>query len=152
MRVLSEPLRPVNDDGPKVVHVRKSGPWGDQIPESLEETGRIIVGKKGGGIEAERLGPVCRLPVAISAGRVGGVAGAAIGAVCVGSYGCYGFQAGQRQAERKGVFLVRPPRPLPLIVTVSSPPERITARLPCARRSRASLACSSATTRASPSS
>src|SRR5215470_5352541 len=44
-----------------------------------------------------------------------------------------------------------PPRPLPRSVTVSSPPERITARRPCALRSRASRACAAATSRASPS-
>src|SRR5262249_24882808 len=44
-----------------------------------------------------------------------------------------------------------PPRPWPRSVTVSSPPDRITARRPCALRSRASRACAAATSRASPS-
>src|ERR1700730_8503167 len=45
-----------------------------------------------------------------------------------------------------------PPRPLPRIVTVSSPPERIAARRPAAASLRASWACAAATSRASPSS
>ena len=44
-----------------------------------------------------------------------------------------------------------PPRPDPRIVTVSSPPDRITARRPAAWSSRASVACAAATSRASPS-
>src|SRR2546428_494367 len=46
---------------------------------------------------------------------------------------------------------LRPSWPLPRSVTVSSPPESITARRPCAVRSRASRACAAATSRASPS-
>src|SRR5262249_7069708 len=45
-----------------------------------------------------------------------------------------------------------PPRPFPRIVTVSSPPDRITAPPPAARNWRASCACAAATSRASPSS
>ena len=44
--------RRVNDDGPEVVHVGVSRPGTEQIPKGCEKFGRIIVGKKGGGIEA----------------------------------------------------------------------------------------------------
>ena len=44
-----------------------------------------------------------------------------------------------------------PPRPRPRSVTVSSPPDKITARRPFTLRSRASRACVAATSRASPS-
>ena len=72
------PSGPVNDDGAEVVHVGVGRAGKQQIPQGFEETGGIVVGKKGGGIEAERLGPRHRIAVDQGAGRVGCRAGAVI--------------------------------------------------------------------------
>src|ERR1043166_4746509 len=72
---------PVNEDGAEVVDVGEGRPGGEQIAEPREERGGIVLGKKGGRIEAERAGPRGGGPVDKSPGRVVGAPGAAVGAV-----------------------------------------------------------------------
>ena len=56
VRLSRDRSRPVNDDGTEVVHVGVSRPrhTADR-PRAVKESGRIVVGKKGGGIEAAGL-------------------------------------------------------------------------------------------------
>ena len=68
----------------------------EQIAEFFEEPGRIIVGKKGGGIEAGSHGPRHGLAIEQGARRVGGGARAAIGAVGVSGQGRHARHAGER--------------------------------------------------------
>src|SRR5690349_14866821 len=50
--VSREGLRPVNDDGAKIVHVGPRWPGLDQVAETAEKPRGIVVGEKMGRIEA----------------------------------------------------------------------------------------------------
>jgi len=127
------------------------GPGVRIFAKFLKEFGRIVVVKKRGRIEAEAPGPGKR--GVIYEGARGGPRPARPH---------HRFRRCRRRGprsrsrppahrQRQRIFLFGPPLPLPRSVTVSSPPERITARRPWPRRSRASRAWATATSRASPS-
>src|SRR4249919_3844160 len=105
--VSREGLRPVNDDGPKIVHVGPGRACFDEVAQPCEEPGGIVVREKMGRIEAERSGPDQRALVYRGAGRVIRGACATVGAVSIpGQCGDAG-RALQRQGQRQGIFLVR---------------------------------------------
>ena len=106
----------------------------EQIPQRGEESGRIVVGKKGGGIEAERAGRAPRLSPSANApaGSSASPAPPSVPSVSAARPRHAGMPA-SADRQRQRVFLVRAAAALPRMVTVNSPPERITARLPCAR-------------------
>ena len=86
-----------------------------------------------------------RFAVDQGAGGVGGRAAAAVGAVGVGGERRDAGCPASAIASASAYSWFGPPRPLPRIVTVSSPPDRITARRPCALQVARERACSAAT-------
>src|ERR1051325_11422045 len=82
-RISADCLQAVNDNGAKVVHVGEGGAGFDEVPERREECGRVVVGKKGGRIDAKGPGSADRLAVEHGARRIGRAARAAVGAVGV---------------------------------------------------------------------
>src|ERR1043166_2775013 len=97
---------PVNEDVAEVVDVGEGRPGGEQIAEPREERGGIVLGNKGGRIEAERAGPRGGGPVDKSPGRVVGAPGAAGGPVGVAGKRRDALRAVERQRQRERVFLV----------------------------------------------
>src|SRR4249919_381596 len=79
--VSREGLRPVNDDGPKIVHVGPGRTCFDEVAQPGEKPGGIVVREKMGRIEAAPPRPGERVLVDRGAGRVIRGAGAAVGAV-----------------------------------------------------------------------
>src|SRR5215203_5071755 len=79
--VSREGLRPVNDDGAKIVHVGPSRAGFDEVAQPGEKPGGIVVREKMGRIEAAPLRPGKRVLVDRGPGRVIRGASAAIGAV-----------------------------------------------------------------------
>src|ERR1700722_282173 len=81
----------VNDDGTEIIDVRKRRTRCVQIADAVEKPRRIVVGEKGGGIEAGHKGPFYRRSVEKVAGRVVGQALPAVGAVGVSRHRRDGF-------------------------------------------------------------
>src|SRR2546423_1428276 len=73
----------VNEDGAEVIDVGEGGARAEEIAQALEKSSGIVVGKKGGRIEAEFTCPRGRRAIDVSAGGIVGRTRAAIGAVRV---------------------------------------------------------------------
>ncbi len=131
-RISLEPSGAVNEDGPEVVDVGVGRPRRQQIAKFLKEFRRIVVGKKGGRIEAEPAGPGERGLVDEGPGRVlGAPARRRRCRRCRRpAPRCPGVPA-SATASASAYSWLGPPRPWPRSVTVSSPPDRMTARRPC---------------------
>ncbi len=130
----------------------KVGPGDHQIAQPREEPGRVVVGEKEGRIEAERAG----------AGQGGGVDDGACRIVRLRRRRrrCRRYPPPRRRYPARRPARAPVPARIPgsarrgrgrAIVTVSSPPERITARRPCACRLRGKPRMRRRQSRASPS-
>src|SRR5438093_902079 len=97
----------VNDDGAKIIDVGGGGSRAEQIAEARKKLGGIVVGEKGGRIEAVCPGARHRGFVDQRAGRIIRAAGAAVGAVGVAGERRNSPRAGERARERQRIFLVR---------------------------------------------
>src|SRR5215510_6045396 len=100
--------RSVNHNSPKIVHVGIGCTRPQKVINASEESGRIVVSKKSGGIEAYLPGAPERCVVNIGAGRVIGAAHAAVGAVGVGGQARNAGLSTKRQGKRQRVFLIWP--------------------------------------------
>src|SRR2546427_522005 len=86
-RISREPSWPVNEDGPEVVDICEGRPRRQQVPQLGKESGRIVVGKKDGRIEAEAAGAREARLVDERTGRILGLAATAVGAIGIGGKG-----------------------------------------------------------------
>src|SRR5262249_16548104 len=100
--------RSVNHNSPKIVHVGIGCTRSQKVINSGEESGRIVVSKKSGGIEAYLPGAPDGCVVNIGASRVVGTAHAAVSAIGAGGQARNAGLPAKRQGKRQRVFLVRP--------------------------------------------
>src|SRR5262245_8446089 len=100
--------RSVNHNSPKIFHVGIGCTQSQKVINAGEESGRIVVSKKSGGIEAYLPGAPDRCVVNICASRVIGAAHAAVSAIGVGGKARNAGLPAKRQGKRQRVFLVRP--------------------------------------------
>src|SRR5215204_5772768 len=96
----------VNEDGPEVINIGEGRSGHQKVPERGEELGGVVVGQKRGRIEAKGAGARRRGTIAESSGRVGGRAGAAVGAVGISRQDADATDTRERDGERQGVFLI----------------------------------------------
>src|SRR5262245_2015515 len=101
-----DPSRPVNDDGAEVVHVGVGRSGGEKVPQGLKERARIVVCKKGGGIEAACFGAGHRFAINQCTRGIGCRTASAVGAVGVASEPRNGRHPRQCNGKREGIFLV----------------------------------------------
>src|ERR1043165_4674923 len=100
--------RAVNEDGAEVIDVGESGAGAQEVAESFEKSGRVVVGKKRGRMEAELPRACHGVAIGVSPRGVAGRAGPAVGAVGVGGERRNAARARKRDRQRERVFLVRP--------------------------------------------
>ena len=111
----------------------KVGPGVRRSPSLREESGRIVVGRETRPDRGRARGPVrgwCR-PHRRRPGRPAEPAPPSVPSVSPASAAMPAAPS-SASASASAYSWFGPPRPLPRIVTVSSPPDRITARRPCA--------------------
>src|SRR6202521_5559048 len=96
----------VNEHHTQVVNVGAGRPRGQEIANAFEESGRIVVGEKTGGIETNGGGAGKRCFVDESAGGIGRPPAAAVGAVSIGGERRDPGRAAERQRQRQRIFLV----------------------------------------------
>jgi len=116
-----KPSRQVNHDGTKVVDVREGRARDQEVAEPGEEPGRIVVGEKVGGIEAERAGAGERRLVHQGAGGIVRPPRAAVGAVGI---------AGKRRDAGRAVEGKRQPQRVLLVGTSATFPVQRDGQLP----------------------
>src|SRR5262245_17423746 len=98
----------IDQDCTKVVYIGESRAWGHQVAQPGEECGRVVVVKKGGGIEADGPGTPDGCWIDIGSGRVIGLAGTPVGPVGVCGERRDPGGASQRRRQGKGILLVGP--------------------------------------------
>src|SRR4051812_27795490 len=103
----------VNEDGPKVIDVREGGARAQEVAQTLEKTSGIVVGKKGGRIEAKFLCPRGGFAVHIGSGGILRRTFATIGTISIAGQRRDTACAGKFDREGKRIFLVRSAAPLP---------------------------------------
>src|ERR1700693_2457331 len=96
----------VNEHHAQVVNVGAGRSGGQEIAKPLEESGRIVVGEKTGGIETNGGSAGKRCFVDESAGRIGGPPAAAGGGVWISGERRDPGRAAERQRQRQRVLLV----------------------------------------------
>src|SRR5579885_3789780 len=100
--------RAVNDDGAEVGHIGEGVSGNQQVAQPTEKPCGIVVGEKGGRIEAESIGASGRAAVGKSAGRIACRSTSAVGPVGIGCERCDRGHAGKRDGERERIFLIGP--------------------------------------------
>src|SRR3984885_10313944 len=98
--------RSVNDDGAEISDVRKRRTRHEEIADAVEKPRGIVVGEKGGGIEAGGSGPYYGGFVDKGAGRVIRAAAAAVGSVGIGGHGRDSLGAVERVGGGQWLSLV----------------------------------------------
>ena len=102
-----KPLGSVNDNGAEVGDVGERRAGREQIADAVEKPRGIVVGEKGGGIEAGSAGPRQSRVVDKGAGGVVRPAAAAVGSVGIGGQRGNSLGAVEMDGERQRIFLVR---------------------------------------------
>src|SRR3982750_4888784 len=95
----------VDENGTKIIDVREGRPGCDETAQAGKERGRVVVMKKGGGIEAGGPRPPGGPVVHIAAGGIVRPAGSAIGSIGVARQCRYACSAFQLCGQRQGIFL-----------------------------------------------
>src|SRR5271169_4304520 len=103
----------VNDDSAEIIDVSERRTRRVQVADAVEKPRGIVVGEKGGGIEAGGERPLYCRTIDKGAGRVVRQALAAIGSVGVAGHGCNPLDAIEIDGKRERIFLIGPPAPPP---------------------------------------
>src|SRR5262249_54108347 len=98
----------VNHNSPKIVHVGMGCTRSQKVINASKESGRIVVGKKSGGNEAQLAGAPEGCVVNSAPGRTVGTRSAATSGIGGGGQTWKAGPPARRQGKRQRIFLVRP--------------------------------------------